>query len=224
MSRKNPGRPDATRNGHAASAPPTTHRGQDTRTAILQSARTLLEEHGYHGVGLAEVARAAGLSRQAVYLHFGSKRGLLLALVDWVDQIEGLEELLTVARSAPSAIAALDAIVHLTAVYTPRIYRLAAVLEVARRSDPDFDAAWQDRMAHRRGNMGAIVKWLADAGELADGMSVKSGTDIVWTMLSVHVFEDLVVDRGWSIERYQAFVGDVLHHRLLPPARDQDPP
>ena len=94
------------------------------------------------------------------------------------------------------------------------------MLEVARRSDPDFDAAWQDRMAHRRGNMGAIVKWLAEAGELADGMSVKSGTDIVWTMLSVHLFEDLVVDRGWSTERYEAFVGDVLHHRLLPPALD----
>lgn len=220
MSRQDPGRPGATPNGNAGMTPRATARGLDTRNAILRSARTLLEEHGYHGVGLAEVARAAGLSRQAVYLHFGSKRGLLLALVDWVDQVEGLEELLTVARSAPSAIAALDAIVHLTAVYTPRIYRLAAVLEVARRSDPDFDAAWQDRMAHRRGNMGAVVKWLADAGELADGMSVKSGTDIVWTMLSVHVFEDLVVDRGWSTERYEAFVEDVLHHRLLPPALD----
>lgn len=223
MSRQDPGQPDATPNGNAGlTQRPAAHR-LDTRTAILRSARTLLEEHGYHGVGLAEVARAAGLSRQAVYLHFGSKRGLLLALVDWVDQIEGLEELLTVARSAPSAIAALDAIVHLTAVYTPRIYRLAAVLEVARRSDPDFDAAWQDRMAHRRGNMGAVVKWLADGGGLADGMSVKSGTDIVWTMLSVHVFEDLVVDRGWSTERYQAFVGDVLHHRLLPPDVDDGP-
>ncbi|MEK6720997.1 MAG: helix-turn-helix domain-containing protein [Chloroflexota bacterium] len=217
MSRQDPGRPDTTPNGNADLTQRATGGGLDTRTAILRSARTLLEQHGYHGVGLAEVARAAGLSRQTVYLHFGSKRGLLLALVDWVDQVEGLEELLAVARSAPSAVAALDALVHLTAVYTPRIYKLAAVLEVARRSDPDFDAAWQDRMAHRRRNMGAVVKWLADAGDLADGMSVKSGTDIVWTMLSVHLFEDLVVDRGWSTERYQAFVEDVLHHRLLPP-------
>lgn len=217
MSRQAPRRPDATLQGNADPAPAATAGRLDTRTAILQSARTLLEEHGYHGVGLAEVARAAGLSRQSVYLHFGSKRGLLLALVDWVDQIEGLEELLAAARSAPSAIAALDAMVHLTAVYTPRIYKLAAVLEVARRTDRDFDAAWRDRMAHRRRNMGAVVKWLADAGDLADGMSVKAGTDVVWTMLSVHLFEDLVVDRGWSTERYEAFVGDVLHHRLLPP-------
>ena len=223
MSRQDPGQPDATPNGNAGLTQRPTARGLDTRTAILRSARTLLEEHGYHGVGLAEVARAAGLSRQAVYLHFGSKRGLLLALVEWVDQVEGLEDLLIVARSASSAIAALDAMVHLTAVYTPRIYKVAAVLEVARRSDPDFDAAWQDRMAHRRRNMGAVVKWLADAGDLADGMTVKSGTDVVWTMLSVHVFEDLVVDRGWSIDRYRAFVGDVLHHRLLPPDVDDGP-
>ena len=217
MSRQAPHRPAATLKGNADPALAATAGRLDTRTAILQSARTLLEEHGYHGVGLAEVARAAGLSRQSVYLHFGSKRGLLLALVDWVDQVEGLEELLASARSAPSAIAALDAMVHLTAMYTPRIYKLAAVLEVARRTERDFDAAWQDRMAHRRRNMGAVVKWLADAGDLAEGTTVRSGTDIVWTMLSVHVFEDLVVDRGWSTERYEAFVGDVLHHRLLSP-------
>ena len=217
MSRQDPGRSGATPKGNADLTRRAAAGGLDTRTAILRSARRLLEEHGYHGVGLAEVARAAGLSRQAVYLHFGSKRGLLLALVDWVDQVEGLEELLAAARSAPSAIAALDAMVHLTAVYTPRIYKLAAVLEVARRTDGDFDAAWRDRMAHRRRNMGAVVKWLAEAGDLADGMNVKAGTDVVWTMLSVHLFEDLVVDRGWSTERYEAFVGDVLHHRLLPP-------
>ena len=217
MSRQASRGPQATRKGKGDPALAATADRLDTRTSILHSARTLLEEHGYHGVGLAEVARAAGLSRQSVYLHFGSKRGLLLALVDWVDQVEGLEELLAAARSAPSAIAALDALVHLTAVYTPRIYKLAAVLEVARRTDGDFDEAWRDRMAHRRRNMGAVVKWLADAGDLVEGTNVKSGTDVVWTMLSVHLFEDLVVDRGWSTERYEAFVGDVLHHRLLPP-------
>lgn len=217
MSRQASRGPQTTRKGKGDPALAATAGKLDARTAILQSARTLLEEHGYHGVGLAEVARAAGLSRQSVYLHFGSKRGLLLALVDWVDQVEGLEELLAAARSAPSAIAALDAMVHLTAVYTPRIYKLAAVLEVARRTDGDFDEAWRDRMAHRRRNMGAVVKWLADAGDLVEGTNVKSGTDVVWTMLSVHLFEDLVVDRGWSTERYEAFVGDVLHHRLFPP-------
>ena len=52
----------------------------ETRTQILESARTMFEEHGYHGAGLAAVAKTAGVSRQAIYLHFPSKVELLTAL------------------------------------------------------------------------------------------------------------------------------------------------
>jgi AcrR family transcriptional regulator len=50
----------------------------DARAAILDAARRLLEERGYHGIGLDAIGREAGVSRQAVYLHFRSKAGLLL--------------------------------------------------------------------------------------------------------------------------------------------------
>ena len=52
----------------------------ETRTQILESARAMFEEHGYHGAGLAAVAKTAGVSRQAIYLHFPSKVELLTAL------------------------------------------------------------------------------------------------------------------------------------------------
>ena len=55
-------------------------RRQRTRSNILDSALRLLVERGYHGVGKEEVARDAGVSRQALYQHFKSKSELLVAL------------------------------------------------------------------------------------------------------------------------------------------------
>ena len=51
----------------------------ETRTQILEAARGMFEELGYYGAGLGAVAKEAGVSRQAIYLHFPSKADLLRA-------------------------------------------------------------------------------------------------------------------------------------------------
>ncbi|MDQ3663356.1 MAG: TetR/AcrR family transcriptional regulator, partial [Actinomycetota bacterium] len=51
-----------------------------TRARILEAARAMFEEFGYHDAGLGAVAKRAGVSRQAIYLHFPSKAELLTAL------------------------------------------------------------------------------------------------------------------------------------------------
>ena len=56
-----------------------------TRERILTATRRLLEG-GRVNVGLEDVAKRAGVSRQAVYLIFGSRAQLLLALVDAMDR------------------------------------------------------------------------------------------------------------------------------------------
>ena len=58
--------------------------GPTTRDRILAAARTLLENRGFD-VGMGEIARQAGISRQAVYLHFQSKADLLRQLTTWVE-------------------------------------------------------------------------------------------------------------------------------------------
>jgi AcrR family transcriptional regulator len=52
----------------------------DTREAILIAAARLFSRHGYHGVRLNEVAKAAGLSSPAVYYYFSDKTEILRAL------------------------------------------------------------------------------------------------------------------------------------------------
>jgi AcrR family transcriptional regulator len=57
-------------------------RKAETRAALLAAAASLFAEQGVEAVSVDAVADAAGRTSGAVYAHFGSKHGLLLALLD----------------------------------------------------------------------------------------------------------------------------------------------
>jgi AcrR family transcriptional regulator len=63
-------------------------RRAETRTRLLTAAAGLFAEQGIDAVSVDAVADAAGRTSGAVYDHFGSKQGLLLALLDfWKDTV-----------------------------------------------------------------------------------------------------------------------------------------
>ncbi|WP_214323869.1 TetR/AcrR family transcriptional regulator [Nonomuraea sediminis] len=53
-----------------------------TRAAILDTATTVLYERGLDGVGVAELCRELGVSKETIYRHFGSKEGLIEAVLE----------------------------------------------------------------------------------------------------------------------------------------------
>jgi AcrR family transcriptional regulator len=57
-----------------------------TRRALLEAARSLFAERGYHGAAAEEIVRRAGVTRGALYHHFEDKKDLFRAVVD---EIEG---------------------------------------------------------------------------------------------------------------------------------------
>ena len=53
-----------------------------TRATILESATRVLYERGIDGVGVAELCGRIGVSKETLYRHFGTKDGLVLAMLD----------------------------------------------------------------------------------------------------------------------------------------------
>ena len=47
------------------------------------------------------------------------------------------------------------------------------------------------------------------------GLSVEAARDVVWTLCSLAVHDLLVLERGWSYERYEAWLADALVCELL---------
>lgn len=61
-------------------------RRNETRAALLDAGATLFAERGIAGASVDAIAAAAGRTSGALYDHFGSKDGLLFALLEsWVD-------------------------------------------------------------------------------------------------------------------------------------------
>ena len=63
-----------------------------TARELLEAARRLLETEGYSSLTLKAIGREAGQNESLIGYHFGSKTGLLAALVDWLvyDIVRGL--------------------------------------------------------------------------------------------------------------------------------------
>jgi AcrR family transcriptional regulator len=60
--------------------------GTDRRMAILQASIDVFLRYGYRKTSMDDLARAAGISRQGLYLHFASKDELFRETATWLAQ------------------------------------------------------------------------------------------------------------------------------------------
>jgi len=191
-----------------------------TRVRILDAANELLLARGYHGVGLQTVASAATVSRQTVYDQFGSKSGLLRAMVTRSEEVAGLPDLLQGVRAQSDGIAMLRAMLDTVAAVEPQVYPFSRLVYAARLEDPVAAELWQWRMNSRRAGMQAVMARLASDCRLRVGVSIEEAADVAWALTSPHQYELLVIDQGWELERYRAHLERTIASRLL----ESDPP
>ncbi len=151
---------------------------------------------------MRDIAEAAGVSRQAVYLHFGSRAKLLVATARYVDGVKGLDERRRRFREATAGVELLEAYVEFWGNYIPEVYGMAKALLADRETDEAAAAAWDDRMGAVRESCRTIIEALHHDGVLAPEWSREEAVDLLWTMLSIRNWEHLTVECGWSTDRY----------------------
>jgi AcrR family transcriptional regulator len=117
------------------------------REQILATAAELFAKRGFHGVSVAELGTACGISGPALYKHFASKDAVLAEMLVSIS-----EQLLTVGRervaAAPDARAAVAALVEWHVEFALRDKALIIVQDRDWSSLPD-DAREQVRTLQR---------------------------------------------------------------------------
>ena len=185
-----------------------------TRKRILDAARALLEERG-SGVPIADIADLAGVSRQAIYLHFGDRVSLFVAVADHIDVSFGRDRLREHVFGATTGFDSLHRWVETMSWYTAKIDSVTRVLELAGEHDEALAAAWRDRMIGRRAHVRRIVDRIAAEGQLAKGWTAEAASDMVFAVTLPGPWRVLTSVLGWSTERYAAEITSMLERSLL---------
>jgi AcrR family transcriptional regulator len=194
-----------------------------TQTRIVRAAAELFAVHGYTQTSIEQIAAQAGVARPTVYKAFTGKPALLKAAVD----------LLLAGDDAPIAVKDRPWVQEMLHQRDPRV-----LLELEARNDRTINqrfaplheamrnaAATDDDIAelhatikrHRHTGARAAAEALAALGALRDDLNLDAATDVLWLLKDPALYTALVGDRGWSAERYQAWLAHTMQTSLLPP-------
>jgi AcrR family transcriptional regulator len=196
---------------------------RETRRRIVDSARTLFLEQGYARTTVAAVAREAAVSTDTVFAVFGTKLGVLKAVLDTTVggddravpflQREGPQAM----RAEPDQRRQLELFAAGIATQLERVAPVDQMLRGAAAVDAEAAALREDlQQRQRRRAMRTVVGWLAANGPLREGLSEPEATSVVWTLTSPEVYQMLRGDSRWSRRRYERWLRETLESALLP--------
>ncbi len=190
-----------------------------TRTSILDAAARHLERDGYGGSTLRQIAESAGVAVETVYATFGSKAVLFAAVGE-----RNLQA--AIRRAVPGGdlralIAGRDLEAQLAtfgqaapAIMGPN-WAIMEALRVGGATDAELAAAYRTGSEGRRGWMRGFVEAWSAMGRLRPDIDVNAATDVLWAITAADVYRLLVVEAGWSNERYAAWLTDAARALVL---------
>jgi TetR/AcrR family transcriptional regulator of autoinduction and epiphytic fitness len=192
-----------------------------TRRRMLASARSLFVAQGYAATTVEQIAAEAGVAVQTVYYTFRTKGLLLRELVEVtaaggdpaapVMERDWAREMLA-ATSAQRVLAL--AVEHGTAIYQ-RVAVLWPAVRAAAAADPEVATYWNTVSAARREGQRRIVSRLVELHTLRPELDPEQATDLTVVLLGHDVYRNLVIEAGWPLPAFRAWLFATIVHQLL---------
>src|SRR3954468_20956098 len=195
----------------------------ETQRQILDAAQRLFERYGYAATTVSGIAKEAGVATKTVYLAFESKSGILRALWhlllrgDQGDVPVGEREWYRETLAEPDPETRIVRVAVRSREVKERAADLMEVIRTAAPADPDIAILWDRIQTNFRDLLRPIVESLRSDGVLRPGLDVDEATDVLWALVHPDVWQLLVNQRGWSIDRYEQWCLDAVRAQLLKP-------
>jgi AcrR family transcriptional regulator len=200
----------------------------ETHRQIVAAAGKLFAELGYTGTTIDDIAREAGIAVQTVYAHFGSKRAILTRLVEV--SVGGDEAPVPIlerpepqaVRHEPDQQRQLRLFAHGIGEIMARMSTIFEIMRAAAKAEPEIAELLQQLLAERLQNLTRFAGWVAANGPLRGDLDVAAAGETIWLLTSAEVYRLLTVDRGWTRDQYEHWLGTTLVTLLLPSHTAQD--
>ncbi len=194
------------------------------RRAVVDAARSLFLDRGYHATTIDAISERSDVPPATVYRLFSSKLGILKALLDVSiagdDRARPVPDrpevtALLVDKDPQRLLAGFAAVTVAINVRSSDVYR---ILSSASASDPAAAGLLVEYQRARDEGQGRFARSLARAGALRSGLRERDAADLIHALMSPELYRLLVVDRGWTPERYEQWLGRTLAEQLTSPA------
>lgn len=183
---------------------------QATRDSVAIAARRLFAERGYTSTTIEAISEAAQVPAQTIYSAFGSKPAILEHIREmWVAETE-VRELGARALTMSNPADRLRQAAH----WTRRQFELGSdvitMYQEAARSDPRVAKTWVGVLQGRERAVAEVLAPFAKPDSL----------DLYITLTLSEIYRSLVLERGWSPSRYEAWLAQTLIQELLGRGRE----
>lgn len=191
-----------------------------TRGRITAAATTLFLREGFVTTTMAAIAREAGVAVQTLYLSFGSKTAILKAAFDVAlaghDEEHGILEADWFQRvlAEPDGPTACRMFCRDAGVVIARAAPLFDVIRTA-AADPEVAAIYAENKQLRHRGFAQVLDAVASRPGFATGLTVDDALAIVYTVVSEETYLLLVVERGWTTERWQDWCAETCVAQLF---------
>jgi AcrR family transcriptional regulator len=192
-----------------------------TRRSILDAAQQHFETDGYAATTMGAIAADAGVALKTVYVAFETKSGLLRAL--WHLLLRGDEDAAPVGErrwyldvlQETDPVRKLRLVAHNSRLVKERAGSILVVIRDAAPVDPDIAELWGRIETDFYANQRAIVASLEQTGSLRKGLDARSAADLLWTLNHPDLWRLLVIERGWSPDRFEEWLSEAICADLL---------
>ncbi len=193
-----------------------------TRSLILAAARELFVSHGYGTTTVAAIAERAGVAQDTVYAAVGTKPAIFRLLME--SALSGRDETVPGAqreyviqmRAAPDVRSKLAIYAAAVTAIQGRLAPLFVALRAAASANPELAQLRREISERRARNMRDLAADLATTGELRVDVDGDEIADVIWAMNSSEYYALLVLERGWTPERFERWLLDAWTRLLLP--------
>lgn len=193
----------------------------ETRHRVIEAARRLFLERGYPATTIEAVSEASDTPLATLYRLFGSKRGVLKAVLDvtFVGDEEPValhdrpDALQAASESGPRRM--LGGYAHLARTVLERSAPLQQVLRTAAIVDVEAAALLDELRQQRAQGQARVVSGLQARNALSGRITPEEALDIIYALMSPELHWLLTRERGWDNDQYETWLTSTLHSTLV---------
>jgi AcrR family transcriptional regulator len=188
-----------------------------TRADILQAARRLFAERGYSATSVNDIAEEASVAVQTIYSRLGSKRGIVMALLELIDEEAGVPEAAAAVATGSTPEDVLRSQNRLTRDLQERCGDIVGALIAAAALEPEVEQAVAEGLRRHRRGARLTIDRIAELGGLRRDLPPDHAIALLSAATAHDAWHELVHAHKLSWDEAEQTLNDALTRAILRP-------